>query len=280
MNPARNVPVPPPPAFDASLWSRLEAMQLDAPGASLTFTKRLARENGWSPSRARDVVAEYRRFLYLAARAGHPVTPSDAVDQAWHLHLVYTRHYWGVLCPDVLGFELHHGPTLGGAREQSKFGDWYERTLESYRATFGEPPAGIWPGVPDRFEGVERMQRIDRGASWLIPKPSLRRCAALLRPTPVGLGLLLLAAGLLLGDSSAASRGTARGTVEANVGSAIFVILLLMVLFPLIAYFFGASADQNHDSKKEKDDGRKGSGGCGGDGGAGCGGGGCGGCGG
>ncbi|MEZ6192343.1 MAG: hypothetical protein R3C45_13785 [Phycisphaerales bacterium] len=49
------------------------------------------------------MVNEYRRFCYLAIAAGHTVTPSDEVDQAWHLHLLYTRDYWEDFCPNVLG---------------------------------------------------------------------------------------------------------------------------------------------------------------------------------
>ena len=108
--------------FDRELWNGLESMQLDEPGVALTFTRRLARENDWTLAYAGRVVTEYRRFLYLAARAGHSVTPSDAVDQAWHLHLLYTRHYWGTLCKDVLRHDLHHGPTLGGTPEQHRSG--------------------------------------------------------------------------------------------------------------------------------------------------------------
>lgn len=48
MSRASNAPPEPyvtaPLAFDDALWARLEAMQLDAPTASLTFTGRLARE--------------------------------------------------------------------------------------------------------------------------------------------------------------------------------------------------------------------------------------------
>jgi hypothetical protein len=92
------------------------------------------------------VTKEYRRFLYLAARAGHPVTPSDTVDQAWHLHLIYTRHYWWELCDGILGMQLHHEPSAGGTVESNKFQRQYEQTIESYKATFGEaPPADIWP---------------------------------------------------------------------------------------------------------------------------------------
>ena len=84
--------------------------------------------------------------------AGHEVTPSDEVDQAWHLHLTYTRSYWDGLCDAVLGRALHHGPTKGGQAEGDRFENQYERTLASYRAAFGEePPEDIWPPSAVRF---------------------------------------------------------------------------------------------------------------------------------
>ena len=122
------------------VWRKLIEFKFDDPETTLTFTRRLARENSWSPALAERVVAEYRRFLFLTQVAGHPVTPSEEVDQAWHLHLVYTRSYWEELCGKVFGQALHHGPTKGGIREGAKFEDWYERTLASYRAWFGDPP--------------------------------------------------------------------------------------------------------------------------------------------
>ena len=67
---------------------------MDEPGAALPFTSRLAREQGWSHAFAARAIREYKRFLILAMEAGHPVTPSEAVDQVWHLHLVYTVSYW------------------------------------------------------------------------------------------------------------------------------------------------------------------------------------------
>ena len=134
------------------LWTRLLAFELDDPQATLTFTRRLARENGWSVGYASRVVAEYKRFVYLAITAGHEVTPSDEVDQAWHLHLTYTRSYWDGLCGDVLGRPLHHGPTKGGEVEGERFERQYEETLASYRQAFGEePPSDIWPPASVRF---------------------------------------------------------------------------------------------------------------------------------
>src|SRR5262249_55989872 len=132
--------------FDQDLWARLLTMEIDPPDATTRFQHRLKQYHKWTDGFAARVTTEYRRFLYLAARAGHPVTPSDTVDQAWHLHLIYTRHYWEELCGKILGLQLHHGPSAGGVVESSKFEHQYEQTIESYKAAFGDtPPADIWP---------------------------------------------------------------------------------------------------------------------------------------
>lgn len=138
--------------FDHDLWQRLEAHHIGPPDATLTFAARLARENRWDPSYAGRVIHEYKRFCYLAKTAGHEVTPSDAVDQAWHLHLTYSRDYWQDFCPDVLQAELHHGPTAGGEVERTRYYDQYAATLKSYEQAFGEPPpADIWANADRRF---------------------------------------------------------------------------------------------------------------------------------
>lgn len=102
--------------------------------AELSHTRRLARENGWSARQAARVFEEYRRFVYLAVTAAHPVTPSDAVDQAWQLHLTYTQDYRERLCPEVLGRALHHGPTRGGREAGARFFEQYAQTLRSDEA--------------------------------------------------------------------------------------------------------------------------------------------------
>ena len=161
------------PAFDSDLWARLRDFSLDDPDAALPFSQRLARENDWSPAFASRVIEEYKRYLYLCARAGHPCTPSDEVDQAWHLHLCYTRSYWDELCGKVLRFPLHHGPTAGGDQEQEKFANWYDRTLVSYQSAFGSPPPGnIWPVTEIRFSSKPRFRRLDLSRHLVLPRPS------------------------------------------------------------------------------------------------------------
>jgi hypothetical protein len=154
------------------LWSRIQAFSFDDQPSAFPFWTRLARDNGWSLAFAARVIGEYRRFAYLAVVAGHPVTPSDQVDQAWHLHLLYTRSYWSAFCRDTLGTALHHTPTTGGADEREKFHDWYARTLDSYRHIFGdEPPADIWPDARARFGDDTQYRRVNRSRHWVIRKP-------------------------------------------------------------------------------------------------------------
>lgn len=155
-----------------SLYRRLQQWSPDAAGTTLTFSKRLARENGWSHGYARRVVEEYKKFVFLAAYAGHPVTPAEAVDQAWHLHLTYTQSYWEDLCENILQRKIHHNPTQGGKSEDAKYHNWYERTLQSYRQFFGtHPPTDIWLPAAQRFAGTSRHQWVDKSQVWLIRKP-------------------------------------------------------------------------------------------------------------
>jgi hypothetical protein len=158
------------------LWIRISRFELDEPGSSLPFSMRLARENGWSRNYACRVIEEYKRFCYLAVTLDHPVTPSDPVDQAWHLHLLHTKSYWDVFCPNILGQPLHHSPTRGGAEETKKFRQWYTQTLSSYERTFGPPQKDIWADVEARFMPPKRFLRVNLSDNWIVPKPKwLRR---------------------------------------------------------------------------------------------------------
>ncbi len=156
------------------LLREIEQFNIEGGYAAFSFARRLARENGWSLEYSERVIREYRRFLYLAKTAGHTVTPSDEVDQAWHLHMVYTESYWTRLCGEVFGEPLHHGPTKGGREESVKFTDLYERTLESYRTAFGEePPGDIWPAAEERFRRAAQFSRVNVAENWVIPKPKI-----------------------------------------------------------------------------------------------------------
>jgi hypothetical protein len=150
------------PAIATDLWQRLAEYEIGPQAATLSFAKRLARENRWREDFARRVILEYKRFCYLAVTAREEVTPSDAVDQVWHLHLTYSRDYWDVFCREILGTQLHHGPTRGGQSERKRYYDQYAATLLLYEEAFGEPPpADIWPGARRRFGIDPEGQRVN-----------------------------------------------------------------------------------------------------------------------
>ena len=162
---------PAPTALGHPLWQRLSGHPIGPRDVSLGFAARLARENGWSATTTERVIEEYRRFVFLAMTAGQEMTPSDAVDQAWHLHLTYTRDYWGSFCPDVLGAPLHHGPTAGGVAETHRFHAQYAATLAAYEAAFGAPPpADLWPPAAQRLREDPRARRVHPRDGLVVPR--------------------------------------------------------------------------------------------------------------
>lgn len=162
-------------AADHPLWAKLSAYRVGPLDAAFSFEARLARDNGWTAAHADRVMEEYRRFLFLAVVADHAVTPSDAVDQVWHLHLTYSRDYWQRLCPEILGCDLHHGPTAGGAVEQHRYFAQYADTMASYERWFGAaPPADLWPSARQRLTIDPRAVRVRRVDYWLVPRRALR----------------------------------------------------------------------------------------------------------
>ncbi|MBY0520890.1 MAG: hypothetical protein K2P79_10755 [Sphingomonas sp.] len=164
-----------PSTPDHPVWHRLSCYSIGPDDAALSFAVRLARENGWSAPHAARVIEEYRRFCFLAVTGNSDVTPSDAVDQVWHLHLTYTRDYWERFCPDVLGKPLHHGPTAGGAAERGRFFRQYADTLKRYEAVFGPPPADLWPSAQQRLLDDPRARRVHPRDALMLSRKAVRR---------------------------------------------------------------------------------------------------------
>lgn len=132
------------------LWNDLQNFWIDDPQSVVPFSKRLAQERGWTKEFTDRAIQEYRRFLFLAVVGDHQVTPSDIVDQVWHMHLLYTRSYWDHLCTHVIKKRLHHEPA-NAPKDEALFKQQYRKTLTTYARLIGhEPPADIW-GKPDNL---------------------------------------------------------------------------------------------------------------------------------
>lgn len=228
------------------IWRKLEAFNVDDPGdgsplPAFTFAMRLADENGWPLGYAERVIREYKRFVFLATFAGHPVTPSDQVDQAWHLHLSYTRSYWNRLCEQVLERRLHHDPTRGGQAESEKFDTWYARTLESYQRLFADtPPADIWPAPLERFDTTRRWKRVDVSRFWLLRRRTwIRRGVG----TPLAIGTLAVAGGWSMPMLAMTSR---QWGIVAIAVAVIVLLVALIVAARRFARTGGSSVTGSH----------------------------------
>lgn len=179
---------------DPLLWQAIAEHPIGGPNATKSFVKRLARENCLTIDGAEAAILEYRRFCYLQCLSPTGLTPSHAVDQVWHLHLLHTRDYWQHFCAKVLGRELHHIPSVESAADGALFREQYAQTLAQYEREFGLPDAQWWPSLIDTFAASNwqwhnKLEQPRR--RWFAGRvtPSLRRY--------LPLALLVIAALLL-----------------------------------------------------------------------------------
>lgn len=152
------------------LWRRIEQHDFE-PDTPLNFTRRLARDHGWSLADARAAVDAYRRFCFLAVVSPTPVTPSAIVDEVWHQHLIYSRDYWATWCRETLQAPLHHDPTPGGPEAQTIYRRQYAETLALHERLFGPPRPELWPATHLRF-AASRYHVTDRDRWYIVPKPA------------------------------------------------------------------------------------------------------------
>ncbi|WP_299684406.1 hypothetical protein [uncultured Dokdonia sp.] len=216
---------------DTALWSRINAFTLDDTNATFTFSKRLARDNNWSKDFTEKTIQEYKKFIYLCCVSSESITPSDAVDQVWHLHLTYTKSYWIDFCKNTLQKEIHHNPTKGGDQEKKKFNSCYNATFDRYKEEFQEtPPAAIWLDTKTRFAQIN-FQRINIDKYWMIKKPTSLRLSSLVLTL-----VLTLIASLYI---------QAKGS---------FIIFLFIIVLIIIAGIANKGKGKNNDSGCTYDD--------------------------
>jgi hypothetical protein len=234
------------------LISQISSFDIDGGAVRLSFAKRLARENQWTLSFSNRVIEEYKRFVALAMVAGRQVTPSEHVDQAWHLHLTYTVSYWERF-HRLLPFPLHHHPTKGGGSESDKFENQYEATLKLYSEVFGEaPPADIWPPTESRFGHDLAWARVNLNDHWVIRKPDFSK----LRLPFAAVILSLIGAGCVLAT-------TDQAPVE-NPSALLIVIGVVLLIFFVVMIYRASRTGHGRNGGDTTGNGGYGGSGCGG----------------
>lgn len=158
--------------LNTKLWQQIVDFEITKPDVDLTFAQRFARENDFSELFSRQIITEYKKYIYLCCMSNQALTPSSYVDLAWHLHLTYTKSYWIDLCQNTLQKEIHHTPTEGGKAERDKFENYYNYTLKLYETEFKQkPPSAIWENTTDRF--INNFVNVNKSKNWIIHKNKL-----------------------------------------------------------------------------------------------------------
>lgn len=125
---------------DPHLWARIRMAPLPMSKTHHEFCEALAYQIDLPVFEAREVVEEYRRFLYLAAITDAPLAPPEPVRQAWEMHAQspeYSAFCAGVVCKPLGLGDVPGKLTASGA---------YRRTRAVYCREFAKaPPPAIWP---------------------------------------------------------------------------------------------------------------------------------------
>jgi hypothetical protein len=137
------------PLTDPELWNvigtwplptRAVPIPLIDPHRRHDFAALLYKSSGWHHESVDRVIEIYRKFLYLKAISPRPVTPSHAIDTAWHLHLEFVEDYLA-LCR-ATGRDLRHDRNLTHDVSDRA----YLSSLALYESEFDIPPDDdLWP---------------------------------------------------------------------------------------------------------------------------------------
>lgn len=118
------------------LWNAIENYEMPFGPEYLRY------KFGWSDQFSSKALDAYKKFSFLAHISKEQVTPSQIVDEVWHLHILHTLAYrnFSAICENF----LHHHP--GMPNEQIKWNGQYLKTIYLYREVFREEPASsAWP---------------------------------------------------------------------------------------------------------------------------------------
>lgn len=150
---------------------REAAIKMDNISFGSEFVNILAWEQRIDVEEAIRWIIEYKKFIFLifAFYADRIMSPSEIVDQVWHLHMQFVEDFQRDVCSINV---IHHFPSKGGSAETVKYTNLYAETLETYNKFFGIPNGKIWPSSDARFSefGVTSSYSIFFAKNTLNPE--------------------------------------------------------------------------------------------------------------
>jgi len=128
------------------LWLKLNMMNAQGMQAFAPVMQMMEKQMGANAEMAARVIEEYRKFLFLAMRAGHQVIPPGLINDVWMMHMQNTQNFW-----EQLSQMMTERPAVGGmdAKTMGSVAEAWTQTLQSYEKFFGtKPPTDIWGTGP------------------------------------------------------------------------------------------------------------------------------------
>lgn len=113
---------------------------LSVPSNMDSIVDRIIGEEGISYEEAERRFMGMLQFLKVASVANAPVSPSKAIDSAWHAFILHTRDYTAY-CEEQFGRFIHHQPTSAEVSNQENY--VLARTLAE--ELFGSLDEAVWP---------------------------------------------------------------------------------------------------------------------------------------
>jgi len=106
----------------------------------------LVVRQGFDPDYVEELEQEYKRYMALVVTHPDQKFPiSNAVDELWHAHVLFTKDY-RKMSDEFRGGYINHVPTLSEEERAALEPDYFYGTLQAYREVFGEDPAEkFWP---------------------------------------------------------------------------------------------------------------------------------------
>ncbi len=128
----------------AAVSSRNEAVQIALGWDLSNPIEYLVTRKGMDKQHALRMAEEYRRYMGILANDPNGTYPiSDAVDEMWHTHMIFSGDYTR-MSNALIGEYMEHEPILVEADRQKLVPQYHHGTLNAYARLYGEEPSPAW----------------------------------------------------------------------------------------------------------------------------------------
>lgn len=112
--------------------------------ANLDIAKKIAKELHCSLEQGKILLCDVSNFLWLAAQSPEVSVPSPAIDEAWHVFVLFTKEYID-FCHTYCGGYVHHAPHTGPEMRMTV--QYVTPTVDLLHKLFGGKPSNNWDYV-------------------------------------------------------------------------------------------------------------------------------------